>query len=90
MTGENTDKELEDEVASNDATDENLVLDSADEGFADTIVAANVDALVAKIDETDVEEAARKRLARKRLEELREQKSKDLDDTFNFNIDDDL
>ena len=90
MTGDNTDKELDGEVASTDATDENVVLDAADEGFADTIVAANVDALVAKIDETDVEEAARKRLARKRLEELREQKSKDLDDTFNFNIDDDL
>ena len=54
MTGDNNDKELEDEVTSNDATDENVVLDPADEGFADTIVAANVDALVAKIDETDV------------------------------------
>ena len=90
MTGDNTDKELEDDVTSNDATDENVVLESAEEGFADTIVAANVDALVAKIDDTDVEEAARKRLARKRLEELREQKSKDLDGTFDFNIDDDL
>ena len=90
MTGDNTDKEVEDDVTSNDATDENVVLDSADEGFADTIVAANVDALVAKIDDTDVEEATRKRLARKRLEELREQKSNDLDGTFNFNLDDDL
>ena len=90
MTGDNTDKEVEDDVTSNDATDENVVLESAQEGFADTIVAANVDALVAKIDDTDVEEAARKRLARKRLEELREQKSKDLDGTFDFNIDDDL
>ena len=90
MTGDNTDKDLEDDVTSNDATDENVVLETAEEGFADTIVAANVDALVAKIDDTDVEEAARKRLARKRLEELREQKSKDLDGTFDFNIDDDL
>ena len=90
MTGDNTDKDLEDDVTSNDATDESVVLETAEEGFADTIVAANVDALVAKIDDTDVEEAARKRLARKRLEELREQKSKDLDGTFDFNIDDDL
>jgi len=90
MTGDNTDKDLEDDVTSNDATDENVVLDSAEEGFADTIVAANVDALVAKIDDTDVEEATRKRLARKRLEELREQKSKDLDGTFDFNIDEEL
>ena len=90
MTGDNTDKDLEDDVTSNDATDESVVLETAEEGFADTIVAANVDALVAKIDDTDVEEAARKRLARKRLEELREQKAKDLDGTFDFNIDDDL
>jgi hypothetical protein len=90
MTGDNTDKDLEDDVTSNDATDESVVLETAEEGFADTIVAANVDALVAKIDDTDVEEAARKRLARKRLEELREQKSKELDGTFDFNIDDDL
>ena len=87
MTGDNTDKDLEDDVTSNDATDENVVLETAEEGFADTIVAANVDALVAKIDDTDVEEATRKRLARKRLEELREQKSKELDGTFDFNID---
>ncbi len=90
MTGDNTDKDLEDDVTSNDATDENVVLETAEEGFADTIVAANVDALVAKIDDTDVEEAARKRLARKRLEELREQKSKELDGTFDFNIDEEL
>ena len=90
MTGDNTDKDLEDDVTSNDATDENVVLETAEEGFADTIVAANVDALVAKIDDTDVEEATRKRLARKRLEELREQKSKELDGTFDFNIDEEL
>jgi len=90
MTGDNTDKELEDDTASNDATDENVVLDAADEGFADTIVAANVDSLVAKMDETDVEEAARKRIARKRLEELLEQQSEDLGGTFDFDIDDDL
>jgi hypothetical protein len=90
MTGDDTDKEVEDDIASVDATDESIVLDAAVEGFADTIVAANVDALVAKIDETDVEEATRKRLARKRLEELREKKSRDLDGTFNFNIDEDL
>jgi len=90
MTGDNTDEGIEDDIASIDATDENVILDSADEGFADTIVAANLDDLVAKIDETDAEEAARKRLARKRLEELREQKMNDLDDTFNFDLDGDI
>ncbi len=86
MTGEKTDEKPEDDVVSDDATDENVVLDSADEGFADTIV----EALVAKMDATDADEAAQKGAARKRLEELREQKSKDLDGTFNFNLDDDL
>ena len=90
MTGDNTDKEPEDDTASNDSTDENVVLDAADEGFADTIVEANVDSLVAKMDETDADEAERQRITRKRLEELDEQKSKDLDGTFNFNLDDDL
>jgi hypothetical protein len=90
MAGDNTDEELEDDVASNDASDESVVLESAEKGFADTIVAANVDALVAKMDETDVDEAARKRIARQRLEELREKKSEELDGTFDFNIDDDL
>jgi len=90
MTGDNTDKKPEDDIASNDATDENVVLDAADEGFADTIVEANVDSLVAKMDETDADEAERQRITRKRLEELDEQKSKDLDGTFNFNLDDDL
>jgi len=96
MTGDNTDKEPEDgkepedDIASDDATDESVVLDTSEEGFADTVVEANVDALVAKIDATDADEAARKRAAHKRLEELNEQRSKDLDDTFNFNLDDDL
>jgi hypothetical protein len=90
MTGDNTDKELEDDVVSDDATDENVVLDASDEGFADTVVEANVDALVAKMDATDAEEAERKRIARKRLEELNEQRSMELDDTFNINLDDDL
>jgi len=90
MTGENTDEKSEDDIVSDDATDENVVLDSADEGFADTIVEANVDALVAKMDATDPDEAAQKRASRKRLDELHEQESKDLDSTFNFNLDDDI
>jgi hypothetical protein len=90
MTGDNTDKELVDKIASEDSTEENVVLDPGDDAFADSVIAANVDALVARIDATDVDEAARQREARKRLEELGEQKSKELDDTFNFNLDDDL
>ena len=90
MTGDTTDKDIIEDVETTDDTEENIVLDAPDVDFGDTVVEANVDELVAKIDETDVEEAARKRRARKRLEELREQQSVDLDSTFNFNIDEEL
>lgn len=94
MNGENTDNSSDDEIvadeSADDATDENTVLTTDVEGFADTIVEANVDALVARMDSKDADEVARKREARKRLEEVRQQKDDDLDGTFNFNLDDDL
>jgi uncharacterized protein YaiI (UPF0178 family) len=89
MTGDDTDEEL-DEVVSEDATDENIVLDTSDDNFADTVVEANVDALIARMDSKDADELALKRASRKRLEELREQESDGPGDTFNFNLDDDL
>ena len=94
MTGDNTDKEPQDEIANDDpaddATDENLVLTTDDDKFADTIVEANVDALVARMDSKDADEVARERAVREKLEKLQEKQDKDLDGTFNFNIDDDL
>jgi len=89
MTGDNTD-EKQDEVVSEDVTDDSIVLDTSDDNFADTVVEANVDALVARMDSKDADEVARKRAARERLDELREQENDDLDSTFNFNMDDDL
>ncbi len=98
MTGDNTDKESQDESvaddatddAAGDATDENIVLTTDDDKFADTVVEANVDALVARMDSKDADEVARKRETREKLEKLQEQQDKDLDGTFNFNLDDDL
>ena len=94
MTGDNTDKEPQDEIANDepadDATDENLVLTTDDDKFADTIVEANVDALVARMDSKDADEVARERAVREKLEKLQEKQDKDLDGTFNFNLDDDL
>ena len=99
MTGKNTDDSLEDEDLSEDVSDDDAddeveddgdddaMLLGDDEGFADTIVEASVDALFARIELTDAEEAARKRQARKRLEELRELKMIEMDDTFNFDLD---
>ena len=102
MNGDNTDNNLDDDIAAgesveesvdesaDDATDENTVLTTDVEGFADTIVEANVDALVARMDSKDADEVARKREARKRLDQVREQQDVDLDGTFNFDLDDDL
>lgn len=83
-----SDDEVDDEVDDDGGDDDDLMLGD-DDGFADTIVEASVDALFARIELTDAEEAARKRQARKRLEELRELKMIELDDTFNFDLDGD-
>ena len=98
MPGDNTDKESQDKSVADDATDdtagnatdENLVLTTDDGKFADTVVEANVDALVARMDSKDVNEVAHKRETREKLEKLQEQQDKDLDGTFNFNLDEDL
>ena len=58
--------------------------------MVDLTAELKVDALVAKIDAVDPEEVAHDREVRKRLEELREKQDKDLDSTFNFNLDDDV
>jgi hypothetical protein len=106
VTGDNTDKESQDEIAdveatddatdgatdsaTGDATDENIVLTTDDDKFADTAVEANVDALVARMDSKDADEVAHKRDTREKLEKLQEQQDKNLDGTFNFNLDDDV
>ena len=98
MNGENTEDNLDKESVTDDVTDdaigdaseETVILTTDDDNFADTVVEANVDALVARMDSKDADEVARKREAREKLEKLREQQDKDLDGTFNFNIDDDL
>ncbi len=96
MNGDNKGDDLDQDVASEDAaeeteeTEETVVLDPGDDNFSNTVVEADVEALVAKMDSNDTEEIATKRAARKRLDELRERKDKDLDSTFNFNLDDEL
>jgi len=94
MTGDNTDEKPQDEItadeSADDATDENVVLTTDDDNFADTVVEANVDALVARMDSKDADEVAHKRETREKLEKLQEQQDKALDGTFNFNLDDDL
>ena len=91
MIGTNDDKE----ESSEEDTSEEEVLDTESSSEdempdigGDTMI--NVEELVAKIEATDEDETAHKRDVRKRLEELHEEKEKDLDSTFNFNMDEDL
>ncbi len=89
MTGEidETDEhEVDDELEVEDSDDQDIV-EGAHEA---TVVDMDVEKLVARIDKTDADEAARKREVRRRLDELSERRRDDLDDTFNFNLDDDL
>lgn len=63
-----------------------------DDGMAETVVDLDVDAMVAKIESVDEAELARKRAAKKRLEELEEQLDSEdkFGSTYAFDLDDDL
>jgi hypothetical protein len=84
------DDDLDDD---NNIDDDDDVEDIDDEdNVGDISVEINVEELVAKLEATDSDDVARKREIRRRLEELEELRrdNKDLDSTFNFNLDDDL
>ena len=89
------------EIESND--DEELVddpeatvvlseVDDVDTDLSETVVGLDVDAIVSKIESSDAAELAKKREAKKRLEELQEQLDKDdaFGSTYAFDIDEDL
>ena len=63
-----------------------------EDNVGDISVEINVEELVAKLEATDNDDVARRRDIRRRLEELEEMRreSRDLDSTFNFDLDDDL
>ncbi len=86
-----------DELDDDDIEDDNLdddedVEDIDDDNVGDISVEINVEELVAKLEATDSDDVARKREIRKRLEDLEELRraNKDLDSTFNFDLDDEL
>lgn len=94
--GDNKNSDLDDV---NDTSEDELVETDSESGgipdiggdtMVDVTAELKVDKLVAKIDAADPDEAAHEREVRKRLDELQEQKDKDLDSTFNFNMDEDL
>ena len=79
-----------DETVEEKELDEDSMPDIGVETVGDLTGELKVEALVAKVSKTDPDEVARRRETRKRLEELEEQRNAKLDDTFNFNIDEEL
>ena len=94
MIGDNGDKvetdldESEDEVRDDDATSEDKMPDIGGDTVID--VSGEFEALVEKLDKEDPDETEHRRAVRKRLEEIEEQRDKELDSTFNFNLDEDV
>ena len=84
--------ELDDDIEDDDLDEDDDVEEMDDDNVGDISVEINVEELVAKLEATDSDDVARKREIRRRLEELEDMRraSKDLDSTFNFDLDDDL
>jgi len=87
MNGERTESEDTDDVVEDIELGEDIV-----DNVGDISIEINVEELVAKIEDTDGDEAAKKKEIHRRMEALNEQRQEDdeLDSTFNFNLDDDL
>ncbi len=84
--GSIVDEDVDDDEVNDD--EDTVVL--SDDDTIEMTGEVNVDALVAKIESTPKDDAEKQRQVRKRLDELREQRDKDLDGTYNFNLDDEL
>ena len=83
------DDEVDDEDSDDVYVEED---DESEDNVGDISVEINVDELVAKLESTDTDDVVRRREIRRRLEELREMREaeKDIDSTYNFNLDDDI
>jgi hypothetical protein len=96
MIGDNGDKDDKDETDLDTAENEILDDDSPSEDEmpdigGDTVIdlSGELEAIVEKLEKEDPDEAAHKRAVRQRLDEIEEQRDKDLDGTFNINLDED-
>ncbi len=83
------DDELESATEDDDL---DIVSDGDTDNVGDMSIEINVDELVAKIEGRDGSDSERQREIRRRLEEVREQREaeRELDSTFNFNLDDEF
>jgi hypothetical protein len=80
------DEELDDMTEDIDLDDDDI------DNIGDISVEINVEELVAKIQADDDDGAARKKEIHRRLEEINERRAveREIDNTFNFNLDDDF
>lgn len=70
--------------------EDTIVIDTEDDPtVGDLSAEINVDELVARIESGEGEEVEKKREVRKRLDQIIEERSDELDSTYNFNLDDD-
>ncbi len=84
------DDDVLDDASSDASLTETVVLTEVDDDAdGDTTIEMDIEKLVAKLDASDSDDVHHKAEIRRRLEELREQREKELDSTFNFNMDDD-
>lgn len=103
MIGDNDDKEdpdldetdIEDldDSDDDDDLDEDAMPDIGGETMIDVageLDDDDADELIRVSGKTDPDEIARRREVRRRLEEFAERRNQSLEDTFNFNLDDDL
>jgi len=92
MNGENSEPdEVQEEDSSEDLMTETVVLTEVDDDtLGDTSIEISIEKLVEKLEASDEDDVHRKAEIRRRLEDLREQREKELDSTFNFNLDDEV
>ena len=72
--------------------DEDVVVAEDGDDVSDLTGEVNVEELVAKLESTPKDDLDRQRQIRRRLDELREEREalKNVDSTYNFNLDEDL
>ena len=79
-----------DEVADAQLTETVVITEDGADDDGDLSVELNVEKLVEKLEAADEEDVHHKAEIRRRVEELEEQRAKELDSTFNFNLDEDV
>ena len=90
MTGDSAETSEDfDDLEDGDDSEDRIVADDDDDAELEATSEINVDELVSKIDKQ--RDLDRKKLVKRRLEELQEQKvaMQDLESTYNINLDDD-